>query len=127
MGEPAGGILGRDGPEGGPDGGAVLVKRPRLGVAEEGLHLREGLLDRVQVGRAGRRPVRPLTPWRPAIATRHPEVAAGLVDPDEAGWVNATGLLVPAGALRRVALPGSDGLFFRVHPKCRVITRLIVA
>jgi hypothetical protein len=58
---------------------------------------------------------------------RHPEVAARFIDPDEAVGINPSGLLAPGGALRLVAFPGSDGLFFRVHPKCRVITRLIVA
>src|SRR3954469_17265802 len=54
MGEPAGGILRGDGSEGGPDGGAVVVECPGLGGAEEGLDLREGLLDRVEAGRAPR-------------------------------------------------------------------------
>ena len=207
MGEPAGGILGCDGPEGGPDSGAVSVECARLSGTEEGLHLRESLLNGVEVGRvrrempelrpvsldrgtgalavvnrevvsddnlvglqrgsqtvddvalervvgdgvveqqpgaepcqgerrdqrpvlparAGGRPVRPLTPWRPAVPAGHPEVAAGLVDPDEPSRIDPSGLLAPGGALRLVAFPGSDGLFFRVQPKCRVITRLIVA
>src|SRR5215212_12176201 len=54
MGDPPGGILGRDGPEGGPDGGAVVVEGPWLGAAQGGLDLREGLLDRVVVRRVGR-------------------------------------------------------------------------
>ena len=207
MGDPASGVLWGDRAEGGPDSRAVCFECPWLGGAEEGLDLREGLLDRVEVGRVGReepelspagldrvagtvagvdreivgdddlvglqgggqpvddvavervvgdglveqqpgaepsqgerreqrpvlparaggRPVRPLTPWRPAVPAGHPEVAAGLVDPDKPSRIDPSGLLAPGGALRLVAFPGSDGLFFRVQPKCRVITRLIVA
>src|SRR5215210_310923 len=54
MGEPAGGVCGPDGSEGGPDGGAVRVEGPWLGAADGGRDLRERLLDRVVVGRGGR-------------------------------------------------------------------------
>jgi hypothetical protein len=206
MGEPACGIPWCDGAERGPDGGAVSLGCPGLSGAEEGFHLREGFLDRLEVGgvgrqvpelrptsldrrsrtvavvdlevigdddlarvqgggqamddvalegavvdglveqqagaearqrerrdqrpvlpaRAGGRPVRPPTPWRPTVPTRHPEVAAGLVDPDEAGRIDTARPVAPGGALCLVAFTGADGLSSRVHPS-RVNARLMDA
>ena len=54
MGDPASGVLWGDRAEGGPDSRAVCFECPWLGSAEGGLDLREGLLDRVEVGRVGR-------------------------------------------------------------------------
>ena len=56
-----------------------------------------------------------------------PEVAAGLVDQDEAASLDPLGLLVQGARLRLVAPTGAPRLSFRVPPHPRAIARLIVA
>lgn len=55
------------------------------------------------------------------------EMTAELVDPDQAGRLDRRDLLPPGRPGRRLPLAGAQRLFFRVQPKWRVITRLIVA
>jgi len=50
--------------------------------------------------------------WSAAMGPGHPEVAAGLVDPDEAVRLDLTGLRPPGRPLLRVALARPPGLFF---------------
>src|SRR3954471_13328271 len=54
VGEPAGGVGGRDGLEGLPGGGAEVVVGPSPSAPESVLDLGEGFLDRIEVGRVGR-------------------------------------------------------------------------
>ena len=54
VGEPAGGVAGRDGGEGAPGGGAKAVVGPCLSTAKRLLDLGKGLLDRIEVGGIGR-------------------------------------------------------------------------
>src|SRR5438874_4118327 len=53
VGEPASGVIWRDGGEGGPGGGAEVVVGAGLSPAERVLDLGAGVLDRIEVGRVG--------------------------------------------------------------------------
>jgi len=55
MGEPADRIARGDGLKRGPDRGAVIRERAGRSGSEAGFHLGEGLLDRIEIGRVGRR------------------------------------------------------------------------
>src|SRR5204863_9765950 len=52
--DPSSGILWGDRAEGGPDGGAMVFDGAGSAGAQGGLDLREGFLDRGEVGRVGR-------------------------------------------------------------------------
>jgi len=58
---------------------------------------------------AGAVPYARWAPGRPTVPTRHAEMAAGLVDPDEAFKIDAPSLLTPDGSFRLVALLVSEG------------------
>jgi hypothetical protein len=89
-----------------------------------------------QSERGDGRPIRPVIPGSARVgplAARCPGVGPGqagvtaeLVDPDPASWLDRRGELPPGLAGRLVAFAGAAGLVFRVQPRSRMITRLIV-
>src|SRR5207248_9105190 len=72
-------------------------------------------------------PAGPFAAGCPRVEAGQAEVAAGLVDEDQARRVDPLDAPAPGLADSLVALAGAQRLFFRVQPNPRAMTRLMVA